>query len=43
MAKETEPYRFIPVRESTHKKLKVRCAQEEKTFDQLLQELVEKN
>ena len=32
----------IFVSPQTHKKLKVRCAKEEKTFDQLLQELVEK-
>lgn len=41
MAKQTEEYKFIPVRKSTHKRLKALSVKEEKTFDQLLQALME--
>lgn len=33
-------YKFLPVKESTHKKFKTLCAKEGKTFDKMLLELV---
>ena len=42
MTKQTEEYRFIPVRGSTHKRFKLLAVKEGKTFDQLLSALIEK-
>lgn len=40
MAKQTEEYKFIPVRESTHKAFKILSVKKDQTFDEMLDTLI---